>query len=98
MAAVASRRSDSSMAHSHSSTVPVAVTNDHSVTKQALKFVLLKANFRRDRIRSTLGNIRAGIYELCHLDGVLFVIEECRHLANGCTAKCIVSLQKPKHV
>ena len=26
--------------------------------------------------------------ELCHLDELHFVIEECRHLANGCTAKC----------
>ena len=26
--------------------------------------------------------------ELRHLDVRHFVIEECRHLANGCTAKC----------
>ena len=26
--------------------------------------------------------------ELRHLDDSLFVIEECRHLANGCTTKC----------
>ena len=26
--------------------------------------------------------------ELRHLDVCRFVIEECRHLANGCTAKC----------
>ena len=27
--------------------------------------------------------------ELCHFDVLHFVIEECRHLANGCTAKCV---------
>ena len=26
--------------------------------------------------------------ELCHMDIHHFVIEECRHLANGCAIKC----------
>ena len=31
---------------------------------------------------------RASMIELCHLDVRHFVIEECRHLSNSCTAKC----------
>ena len=33
-------------------------------------------------------NIELAYTERHHLDVLHFVIEECRHLANGCTAKC----------